>query len=388
METAEFLRQMRNGVCVPRCIPEQCIDIGVAVLSNISLHVHAAEGYLKTGMTVSLDGSQDILIVREAGDFWKELGMRQKINFAVAEVRAEARAGRLRWTFANVQRLIRPFPKHKRVDAVLAKMEEDTSLPDGETPWAAEECDAGEDGRSGGEEEEPTEDADDDIWAAFAAEGAGMETEDETGVEGAEDAERRSHSGASAGGGGSCSDVVVGAAQAEELTASARRVAALEAAATGLKELGLIKAAVNVETEIKKARRHARSIGSEDPQVLFALARQRESEEAQERLRRSLVAQANAKTRTAESLRREAAVAADTLRKRKQAIQDAESLLETKHAVTSFTPEDLGQGRRNCGGAAAKQKNARKSWTGSPASARAFPLRRGTTSHGGKISGT
>jgi len=149
---------------------------------------------------------------------------------------------------------------------------------------------------------------------------------------------------------------VVDAAQAEELAASAKRVATLEAAATTLKECGLIKAAVNVENEIRKARRHARSVGSEDPQVLFALARQRESEEAQERLRRSLVAQANAKTRTAESLRREAAVAADTLRKRKQAIQDAESLLETKHAMTSFSPEDLGQGRSRGGGGPAKQK--------------------------------
>ena len=351
-ETAEFLRQMRSGVCVPRCIPEQCIDIGVAVLSNMSLHVHAADGYLKTGMTVSLDGSQDILIVREAGDFWKDLDMRQKINSAVAEVRAEARAGRLRWTFDNVQRLIKPFPKHKRVDAILAKLAEDTSLPEDEMKWVAEEGDDGDDGRSGGEEEEPTEGEDEDIWAAFAAEGA----EEIEGAKEVEDAERRS--GASAGGGGSCSDVVVDAAQAEELAASAKRVATLEAAATTLKECGLIKAAVNVENEIRKARRHARSVGSEDSQVLLALARQRELEEAQERQRRRLVDEANARTLNVASLRREAAVAADKLRKRKQAIQDAESLLETKHAMKSFSLEDLGQGRSRGGGGPAKKRRA------------------------------
>jgi hypothetical protein len=60
-------------------------------------------GYLKTGMTVALDGTQDSFIVREAGHFWKELGMREKINAAVAEVRQEVQANRLSWTYANVR---------------------------------------------------------------------------------------------------------------------------------------------------------------------------------------------------------------------------------------------------------------------------------------------
>ena len=71
---------------MPRCTPEQCIDIMVEVMSNIGLHLAAADGYLKTGMTVALDGTQDSFIVREAGHFWKEFGMREKINAAVAEV--------------------------------------------------------------------------------------------------------------------------------------------------------------------------------------------------------------------------------------------------------------------------------------------------------------
>ena len=60
--------------------------------------------------------------------------MRDKINPAVAEVRGDVSAGRLRWTQADVQRLIEPYPKRPKVDAVLAKLEEDTSIPEGECP--------------------------------------------------------------------------------------------------------------------------------------------------------------------------------------------------------------------------------------------------------------
>ena len=43
-ETVEFMRQMREGVCVPRCRPEQCMDIMVEVMSNMQLHLRASEG--------------------------------------------------------------------------------------------------------------------------------------------------------------------------------------------------------------------------------------------------------------------------------------------------------------------------------------------------------
>ena len=80
-ETGELLRQMREGVVVPQLRQEECLDIMVDVLSNMALHLHAAKGYLKTGLTVDLDGLQDQEIVREAGQFWTELGMRAKSQF-------------------------------------------------------------------------------------------------------------------------------------------------------------------------------------------------------------------------------------------------------------------------------------------------------------------
>ncbi len=68
-ETAEFVRQMQDGVNVPRLWQEQCIDLMHGVLSRRALHLGAADGYKKTGMTVALDGTLDHEIVREAAVF-------------------------------------------------------------------------------------------------------------------------------------------------------------------------------------------------------------------------------------------------------------------------------------------------------------------------------
>ena len=97
---------MRDGVRVPKCAHDRRIDLMVDVMSNMALHVQAAEGYIKTGMTVSLDGTQDHFIVREAWFFWQELHMRAKINTAAAEVNEEVAAGRLQWNFHDVKRCI------------------------------------------------------------------------------------------------------------------------------------------------------------------------------------------------------------------------------------------------------------------------------------------
>ena len=110
-ETGDLLRQMRDGIVVPQLRQEDCIDIMVDVVSNMELHLNAAKGYLRAGMTVDLDGLQDQEIVREAGEFWRELGMRAKMNFAVAEVREEHKANRLRWNVEDIQRIIRPYPE-------------------------------------------------------------------------------------------------------------------------------------------------------------------------------------------------------------------------------------------------------------------------------------
>ena len=102
VETAELLHQIRDGVRVPTCRPERCIDMLVDVLSGMALRVHAAGGYLRTGMRVALDGSEDGFIVREAAVFWHERQMRAKINAAVADIPEEVAAYRLQWSVRDV----------------------------------------------------------------------------------------------------------------------------------------------------------------------------------------------------------------------------------------------------------------------------------------------
>ena len=68
-ESAYIIEQMKKGVCVPKIPATKCMDMMIEVWSNIRLHVHAADGYQKNGATVKLDGTEDHLIVREAGEF-------------------------------------------------------------------------------------------------------------------------------------------------------------------------------------------------------------------------------------------------------------------------------------------------------------------------------
>ena len=77
----------------------------------------------KTGANVALDGSEDHMIVREAGKFFQSLHVREKINREVAIVRKEVQAGRLRWTYEDVKSLIQPYPTRKGDDILNANGE-------------------------------------------------------------------------------------------------------------------------------------------------------------------------------------------------------------------------------------------------------------------------
>ena len=50
----------------------------IDVLSDPHLHLHAADGY-KNGATVALDGTEDHMIVREAGEFFRRLDVRERL---------------------------------------------------------------------------------------------------------------------------------------------------------------------------------------------------------------------------------------------------------------------------------------------------------------------
>ena len=56
-ETAELLELMRQGKVVPQLKRPRCVEIMTSVMSDMGLHLHAADGYLKTGLRLPLDDS-------------------------------------------------------------------------------------------------------------------------------------------------------------------------------------------------------------------------------------------------------------------------------------------------------------------------------------------
>ena len=111
VEGAALLRRMQQGQVVPTLRDEECVDLMEEVMSDMSLHLEAAKGYLRTGFKANLfDAHLDQEICKEAGSFWRKLNMREKVASAVAEVDEEWRAGRLRWCYKDIMRLILPHP--------------------------------------------------------------------------------------------------------------------------------------------------------------------------------------------------------------------------------------------------------------------------------------
>ena len=166
-ETHELLELMRAGTCVPQLRREKCVDIMVSVMSDMSLHLHAADGYLKTGFKASLyDDSLDHEICREAKEFWKELNMRAEILEAVEEVTDEFTSGRRKWNYKDVMSLIEPYPHRKEVDDVLRNLGETFGHESSSAIVEASSSD-GEDG-DGASDEDAAEAFEEELGAAEA----------------------------------------------------------------------------------------------------------------------------------------------------------------------------------------------------------------------------
>ena len=101
------------------CSDEELIAIFAIVASNTELHLGACHGYKQTGTTVALDGSEDHLIAGDASEFWDRLGVRERINSAVAEIDRRYAEGLLIWDFDHVQKEIIPYPKRKELDEMV-----------------------------------------------------------------------------------------------------------------------------------------------------------------------------------------------------------------------------------------------------------------------------
>ena len=63
LESAALLRAMRLGRCVPQLDQTECMDLMVEAMSNMGLHLAAADGFWETGFKANLwDADVDALI--------------------------------------------------------------------------------------------------------------------------------------------------------------------------------------------------------------------------------------------------------------------------------------------------------------------------------------
>ena len=333
LETKALLRKMRTeGKAVPHLRQEECLDLMTDVLKDLDLHRRAAEGYIKTGFTVPLDDpSRDADIVREAGAFWRDLHMREKVNSAVAEVREEIAAGRFRWCFDDVRRLIELMPRRGRVDEILDNVGDDTAIPLGEAPFAED------DGPGGSDEEDSESDAgkDDKDWqaeqAAVAADG---------------------------GPSGDAMETLVPSLDkesSEALDFAHQNIRILSAVADELKNTGNVSLIAQIDTEIHKEQKKIRNLSKEDPEVLRAAAAIRTAAADRERKYRDSVRRANDEMKALQKVQREILDAQRKLKKQRTALQDAEAAVHIKHSARKYSLSDLGQGKRSCGGEACRR---------------------------------
>jgi hypothetical protein len=344
-ESAELIHQMSQGICVPRAKEEASIDMMAEVLSNLTLHLNAAEGYKKTGQTIALNGDEDDLVVREAGVFFRELNMRPKINFAVAEVNDEVAAGRLNWSREEVESLIRPYPSHKDIDEVLEKLGDYMQLEEEEKPFAEEECDEEEGDKEHGAEELVVDES-----AVADVEHVDVDLGEITGLvdiavaEAEEGADAMSHG------------IVLTPEEAEILHKSQTMIEVYTQSLEALRACGAMTAAVHLENEIRKEKRRQRTLGRENNNVAQAMARRRDVEREETLKQRRLAADANTVTQAAAKTKRELAVAATLVQKRKAELIELESLKESKHTMKRFSLEHLGDGNAKGGGVAARKR--------------------------------
>ena len=328
-ETVLLIERFRYGQGVPTLNPENMMDIMVGVLSNPSLHLHAADGYLKTAVAVDIDGKQDIEITREAGDTWRRLGMRDKINHEIACIRREARSGRLQWTFTDVFSLTMPYPACREVDAIVERTHDDNWTEELENECAdaaidEEEGDADDIPRSSGDEGQETGNSTD-----------GESSEAEFVVATSQQLDPPD----------------IAPAEAELIQETNERQGVLHQMSSELASHGLMHAASTLRQEIAKDMRRQRAAARESPAVADALMQWTIKDAELQRQKRRQLRALNDQKKTAKHLRELITKQQSDLKRKKLETLRFESLMETKHELKTFTPEYLGLGLVNAGGA-------------------------------------
>ena len=200
--------------------------------------------------------------------------MRQKVNAAVAEVRAEVDEGRLKWCFNAIRRLIRAYPPHQDVDTILEALGEDTALENGEKPYEA--TDQGSDAGAASDQSQwsDAEDYREQDWSASVE---ALPAEQVPTVSDNEELDDTS--------------ATISAESAELATKSTMRIDTYAAVAEELRRVGAVALAANAIREQRKEARRMRKVSELAIGVLVALSHTRDAKAAAERKRMGLLAE-------------------------------------------------------------------------------------------------
>lgn len=321
-EMAAMIKAARlnpNSTPIPKC--EQCITWMANIWSNPKLHLNAAKGFKRTGITNALDGSEDLLIVREAGHFWNSLNMPAQRSAALHDVSVEIEAERIKWTFAEVYSLVSDFPKTGHLDQLVEFQDDELVIEDGscEPVW--------------------DEDAEEGQGDANDFHGDGKQASTPSMVM---DAEAPSAS--------------LSAIQAEEVIKHSSRRDALKKALEIVSELNCPSLEITISRVMHKDEQMLRNRLQTDPAVALTFQRNRLAQEqafAQEQLqiKDALAAKQATKAALAEAKEQQ-----QQLQRVKAQLRDAQDLLAAKEALKSYTPDMLGDGRPRGGGAAYRSR--------------------------------
>ena len=128
-------------------------------------------------------------------------------------------------------------------------------------------------------------------------------------------------------------------------------MATLEAVHTDLMSHGLLKPAHGIQVEIDKQRRRLRALCREDDGVALALQDRKRHADEQAQLVVRRTEEASKMHLTAKRIKAQVHAADQELNRKRAALKELEDALEVKHAMKTFTPEFLGQGQKEAGGA-------------------------------------
>ena len=330
-----------DGEVVPQLRDTESLDMMVEVMSDMSLHLHAADGFLRVGLKANLTNADlDREIVREVGHWWRELGMRDKVTAAVAEVQEEVEAGRLRWCYKDIMRLVLPHPRKGIADDVLRNLGEESLVADegGDDGPACEEALSEADDSEEAEDNEWGNEQDLQEWKASSASAEAAEV----GFAVAEPTEPTQPK--------CCS-----AKEAAEAQRSDDIAKVYDNIAEELQGWGDIAGSAYMRIQRDKERKRARELAREDSDVLRSLLDYTAAQEASERKRQRIRDETCRKRLQLDGLMQDVKKVNATLKAQKARLLEAEATLSIKHSVRRYSLEDLGQGRRSGGGPTAKK---------------------------------